>query len=119
MIDKKLPHDIRKLNIDPWKITAIAFVLLSAYLIISPRMPAPTARPVNSAAVTKVQSPDQAMMQEAKEAYKPKSIRENLARAKEVMRGFEEKKDEEPMDRMKRFNEYVLGATKENVKVQR
>lgn len=117
MIDKRLPPNIRKLNIDPWKITAIALVLLSAYLIISPRMPAPTAHPINSVSVTKAQSPDQAMMQEAKEAYKPKSIRENLARAKEVMRGFEEKKDEEPMDRMKRFNEYVLEATKEDVKV--
>jgi len=119
MIDKEIPPNIRKLNIDPWKITAIAFVLLSAYLIISPRMPAPTAHPINSVSVTKTQSPDQAMMQEAKEAYKPKSIRENLARAKEVMRGFEEKKDEESMDRMKRFNEYVLEATKEDVKIPR
>lgn len=103
----------------PWKITAIACVFLSAYLIISPRLPAPTAPPINSVSVTKAHSPDQAMMQEAKEAYKPKSIRENLARAKEVMRGFEEKKVEEPMDRMKRFNEYVLEATKEDVKVSR
>lgn len=117
MIDKTLPPNIRKSNVDPWKITAIACVLLSAYLIISPRMPAPTAHPINSVSVTKAQSPDQILMQEAKEAYKPKSIRENLARAKEITNGFKEKQDEEPMDRMKRFNEYVLEATKEDVKV--
>lgn len=102
---------------DPWKITAILSVLLSAYLIISPRLPAPTAHPINSVSVTKAHSSDEATMQEAKKTYKPKSIRENLERAKQVAKGFKEQPGEEHMDRMKRFNDYVLEATKEDVKV--
>ena len=104
---------------DPWKITAILCVLLSAYLMISPRMDAPAKEPVNLVESVKKPTIDSITMQEAKATYKPKSIRENLARAKEVMAGFKEKKDEEPMDRMKRFNDYVLEATKEDVKVSR
>ena len=104
---------------DAWKITAILSVLLSAYLIISPRTPAPTAHPINSVEVVKAHSPDEATMQEAKKTYKPKSIRENLARAKEIAKGFKEQPGEEHMDRMKRFNDYVLEETKEDVKVQK
>lgn len=119
MIDKQVTTETRKTQIDPWKITAILCVFLSAYLMISPRMEAPRKEPVNLVEPLKKPTIDSVTMQEAKETYKPKSIRENLARAKEVMRGFEEKKDEEPMDRMKRFNDYVLEATKEDVKVPR
>lgn len=104
---------------DAWRITAILSVLLSAYLIISPRLPAPTAHPINSVSITKASSPDQTTMQEAKATYKPKSIRENLERAKQVANGFKEQPGEEHMDRMKRFNDYVLEATKEDVKVPR
>ena len=102
---------------DPWKITAIICVLLSAYLIISPRTPAPTAHPNNSVEVAKAHSPDEATMQEAKATYKPKSIRENLERAKQVAKGFKEQPGEEHMDRMKRFNDYVIEATKEDVRI--
>lgn len=119
MIENKNIIENEPKQIAPWKITAILCVFLSAYLMISPRMDTPTKEPVNLVEPLKKPTIDSVTMQEAKETYKPKSIRENLARAKEVMRGFEEKKDEEPIDRMKRFNEYILEATKEDVKVPR
>lgn len=117
MNEKKIEAAIAPTKFHPWKITAIMCAMLSAYLMISPRTPAPTVHPNNSVEVAKAHSPNEATMQEANVAYKPKSIRENLARAKEIANGFKEQPGEEHMDRMKRFNDYVIEATKKDVTV--
>lgn len=105
-------------RVDTWKIAAIACVVVSGFLTFNMfNTPPEPVKTEQIAEARSLPSLDQATMQEAKETYKPKSIRENLARAKEVMRGFKEQPGEEPMDRMTRMNEYIKEATKEDVKM--
>jgi len=104
-----------------WKVVTGFAIVIACYLAFSPSHKTPT-----HAAIAQVEAQaqekivpltvDQTTMVEAKKAYKPKSIRENLARAKEIMSGFKEKPGEEMVDRMDRMNKYVLEATKEDVK---
>lgn len=107
---------------ETWKVVAIASALVAGYFVMTP-----SHKPSSPPAVVQVDdqaqakeadklSVDQTTMVEAKKAYKPKSIRENLARAQAVMAGFKEKPGEEMVDRMDRMNKYVLEATKEDVK---
>lgn len=108
-------------RIETWKVVAIAGALVAGYFVMTP-----SPKPSHTQAVVQVEDQaqakadkltvDQTTIVEAKKAYKPKSIAENLARAKQVMAGFKEVPGEQMVDRMDRMNKYVLEATKEDVK---